>query len=183
MEWILALAGWEQVGFEAQLKELATQMGLGWLDLRNHNSHGVQSSATISNAVSVLFLGPRFGDDKAACFWNSDACILPSLAEGMPMSILEAWSYGKPVVITPDCNIPEGVEEGAALGIEAEPQSTRAGLELLFTMSDAERQEMGKRGLKLITDRFAWPKIARDMHAVYQWVLGGGPKPDSVELR
>jgi hypothetical protein len=28
--------------------------------------------------------------------------------------------------------------------------------------------------------RFAWPKVASDMKAVYDWVLGGGPKPGCI---
>jgi hypothetical protein len=32
----------------------------------------------------------------------------------------------------------------------------------------------------LVRERFAWPQIARQMTAVYEWLLGGGPAPASV---
>lgn len=180
-EWILAIAGWDELGYEAELKQLATKLNLSWLDLRNPSLD--QQPVAIKESVSVLFVGPQFGDDKSACYWNSDAFVLPSFSEGLPMAVLEAWSFGKPVLMTPTCNIPQGFAAGAALRIATEPQSIRQGLHVLFSMPEADRQAMGQRGLKLVLERFTWPKIAQDMHAVYQWVLGGGAKPDSVESR
>jgi len=39
---------------------------------------------------------------------------------------------------------------------------------------------MGQRGRRLAEEKYAWPKIGRDMLAVYQWVLGQGPKPKCI---
>jgi poly(glycerol-phosphate) alpha-glucosyltransferase len=39
---------------------------------------------------------------------------------------------------------------------------------------------MGERGRRLVEERFSWAKIARQMKAVYEWVLGGGPRPECV---
>jgi poly(glycerol-phosphate) alpha-glucosyltransferase len=43
-----------------------------------------------------------------------------------------------------------------------------------------ERREMGRRGRQLIEDRYAWLAISRQMGAVYEWMLGTGPKPGCV---
>jgi len=66
--------------------------------------------------------------------------------------------------------------------VDAEPGSVGRGLAELVEMSDAERREMGERGRRLVEEKFSWPKIARQMKSVYEWVLGGGPKPDCVIL-
>ncbi len=96
------------------------------------------------------------------------------------MVVLEAWSYGKPVLMTPECNLPEGFSAHAALRIEPKMESIAEGLRQLFEMSDHERQAMGRRGIDLVQDRFTWPKIAAGMMSVYDWLLGRGPKPNCV---
>jgi len=157
-DWVLAIAGWDQGGYESELKRIAT-------------------------GASVVFLGPQFGADKSKCYRDCDAFILPSLSEGLPMAVLEAWSYAKPVLMTPDCNLPEGFEANAALRIGTTPEEIAAGLRVLREMSDNERSEMGNRGHGLVATKFSWPQIGEQMQAVYQWVLSGGAAPESVRLQ
>ncbi len=171
-DWLLAIAGWDQGGHESELKQKATDWGIPWSD-----GDGQASSKT-----SVLFLGPKFGQAKAEVFSNCDAFVLPSLSEGLPMVILEAWAYGKPVLMTPECNLPEGFSSHAALRIDPTTESILEGLHQLADMTSVERQAMGKHGLDLVRDRFTWPKVALEMRSVYEWVLGGGPPPGCVNL-
>lgn len=159
-DWVLAIAGWEEGGHEADLKHLVKELEIS----------------------AVSFIGPQFGEAKAASYVHSDAFILPSFSEGLPMAVLEAWSYARPALITPGCNLPEGIAAGAGLGIEPDAGSIRVGIEQLFAMSEIERQAMGERGRALVTERFAWPGIARQLQAVAQWLLGGGTAPDCVRL-
>ncbi len=172
-DWVLAIAGWEQSGYETELKHLASELGIRWQD----------KNSTITDACSVCFLGPRFGNAKASAYFHSDAFILPSYSEGLPMVILEAWSYGKPVLMTRACNLPEGFHTQAALPIEINAGRIAAGLRQLFDMTRDEREGMGARGRKLVSEQFSWPKVAGQMHEVYQWLLGGGAKPACVNFR
>jgi len=157
-DWVLAIAGWDQGGYESELKRIAT-------------------------GASVVFLGPQFGADKSKCYRDCDAFILPSLSEGLPMAVLEAWSYAKPVLMTPDCNLPEGFEANAALRIGTTPEEIAAGLRVLREMSDNDRTQMGNRGRALVATRFSWSQIGEQMRAVYEWVLSGGAAPESVRLQ
>jgi poly(glycerol-phosphate) alpha-glucosyltransferase len=160
-QWCLAIAGWDQGNYEKELRRRAAEDG---------------------TEDSVLFLGPRFKDEKAACYRNCDALVLPSFSEGTPMVVLEAWSYGKPVVMTPECNLPEGFAADAAIRVEPRPESIQQGLHLLFEMSAADRQAMGQRGLKLVSERFTWSRVASQMRDLYAWATGGGPKPGTMEF-
>ena len=118
--------------------------------------------------------------DKAASLACADAFVLPSLSEGLPVAVLEAWSYGLPVLMTEACNLPEGFAAGAALPIGTDRAGIAAGLRRLFALSDAERRDMGARGRALVRERFTWASVGAQMAAVYQWVLGGGPPPSCV---
>lgn len=196
--WALAIAGWDQGGYEHELKRLATDLGLSFAEIRNQKSEirsGEMSSglskdvaagtaaATAQLSASLFFLGPLFGEQKAAAYRSCDAFILPSFSEGLPMTVLEAWAYTKPVLMTTECNLPEGVAAGAALQIGTETTDIARGLTQLFGMAETERKEMGFRGQALVAERFSWPRIGKQMRAVYEWVLGGGRPPETVRLK
>jgi glycosyltransferase involved in cell wall biosynthesis len=174
--WCLAIGGWDQGGHEAQLQQQTTALGLRWSAFAP-----ASPAATASETdASVFFLGPLFGEAKAAAFHQSAAFILPSFSEGLPMAVLEAWAWAKPVVMTPQCNLSEGFAAGAALRVEAKVADLRRGLCELVAMSDQDRAHMGARGRSLVAARFTWPQVARQMREVHDWVLGGGPPPACV---
>jgi len=164
--WVLAVAGWPQGGYEQKLKHLA-----GDLD-----------TAATPGPASIAFLGPRFGTDKNECYRACAAFIMPSLSEGLPMTVLEAWAYSRPVLMTPECNLPEGFAAGAALQIGTAPEEIAAGLKQVIEMSDDDRRAMGNRGRHLAATTFSWHRIGEQMRSVYEWALGGGPLPESVRL-
>ncbi len=60
----------------------------------------------------ITYEGWVSGDKKTDLLNIADAFILPSYAEGLPISILEAMSYGLPILSTPVGGIPEIVENG-----------------------------------------------------------------------
>jgi len=94
--------------------------------------------------------------------------------------VLEAWSYAKPVLMTSECNLPQGFETNAALRIGTTPEEIAVGLKVLREMSDNDRSQMGNRGRGLVATRFSWPRIGEQMRAVLEWMLGGGSSPGSV---
>lgn len=157
--WVLVIAGWDQGGHESELKSLASNLGI---------------------SSNVFFVGPQFDNAKHASYARADAFVLPSFSEGLPMVVLEAWAHGLPVVMTPQCNLPAGFAAPAAIKIEPETDSILAGLVTLFAQPDQERLAMGARGRRLVENRFTWNRIAGQMLAVYEWVLGHGSKPGSV---
>lgn len=55
----------------------------------------------------VKYIGWTQGEEKDAHFRACDYFILPTYEEAMPMTILEAFSYGKPAISTPVGSIPE----------------------------------------------------------------------------
>jgi len=58
------------------------------------------------------FKGWVYGEAKERLFLSADVFLLPSHAEGMPMAILEAMSYGLPILATRIAGIPDIVRPG-----------------------------------------------------------------------
>lgn len=160
-DWHLVIAGWEQGGHQAELERQARELAI---------------------EGSVHFVGPQFEAAKAASLRRADAFVLPSFSEGLPMAILEAWSYSLPVMMTPQCNLPEGFAAGAAIRVDPVGESLIDGLATLFGMPDEERHAQGTRGRRLVERQFTWATIGTAMSDVYGWLLGHGPKPDCVRL-
>jgi len=77
---------------------------------------------------------------------SSDVFVLPSLAEGLPMALLEAMAAGLPAIVTPVGGIPDALTHGAE-GLLVEPgrvdQITAAMTRMLG--DDAERLAAGRR--------------------------------------
>jgi poly(glycerol-phosphate) alpha-glucosyltransferase len=157
--WRLTVAGWDQNRHRAELEQLADR-----LQIRS----------------TVAFLGPQYNADKDRCFAAASAFILPSESEGMPLSILDAWSWRLPVLMTEACNLPEGATAEAAFMMAPEVNSIAAALRQLFSLSDSEREAMGRNGRRLVEERYQWPRIGDSMTEVYDWILGHGPRPACV---
>jgi glycosyltransferase involved in cell wall biosynthesis len=80
----LVLAGPDQVGWTQQLRERLARMDI---------------------APRVTFAGMLEGPLKRGAFENADAFILPSHQENFGMSVIEALSFGLPVLISDRVNI------------------------------------------------------------------------------
>ena len=173
-EWQLVIAGWDQGGHEEDLIKLCSELGLSVVQRSKH----VPCSATAQEVegADVVFYGPAFGGEKDQLLRVADAFVLPSFSEGLPMSMLEAWAYGLPVVMTPECNLPEGFATQAALEIRNGEMGNAKwdGLWALLDMSDSDRIEMGGRGRRLVEQKFTWPKVASQMKALYEDILSRG---------
>ncbi|GAA5133645.1 glycosyltransferase [Prosthecobacter algae] len=169
--WVLAVAGWDQGGHEEELKSQADALALPWLDVRQMPK----------GSAPLVFTGPRFGEEKDRLYAASEAFVLPSLSEGLPMVILDAWAHGKPVVMTAACNLPEGFAAGAAIEAKLEADDLTVGIRTLLAASDVDRLEMGAKGRQLVRDKFTWGRVAQQMHQVNEWLVHGGAVPDCVQ--
>ncbi|MGE3851832.1 MAG: glycosyltransferase [Planctomycetota bacterium] len=159
--WALVIVGWGDEDYAKNLQRLVHHRAI---------------------ADSVMFAGPRFGAEKQAALACASGFILPSHSEGQPMAILEAWSYGLPVMMTAECNLPEGFDADAALRVVAEPIALADGLNKLTRLDDARRRLLGENGRALVRRRFEWRHIGAGMTAVYRWLVGAGARPDCVHL-
>lgn len=157
--WHLVIAGWNQACQQELLADTIERRGLG---------------------KKVHLIGPLFGLEKDAAFRHARAFVLPSLSEGLPMAVLEAWSYGLPVLMTDACNLPEGFSAGAAMRMSLEPHQMHRDLLHFLNQERIELEQMGRNGRQLVEARFNWPSVAIQMRAVYKWLVHGGTAPPTV---
>jgi poly(glycerol-phosphate) alpha-glucosyltransferase len=158
-EWILAVAGPDQLGHAAEIAARAAARGV---------------------AEDVRLVGPVHGASKESALAAASAFVLPSFSEGFSMAVLEAMAARLPVLVTRQCNL--DVEAfGGGLLAEPDAASVARQLHALLDLSDADRRAMGERGRREVEARYTWPRVARDLAGAYGWLLGRGPRPACVE--
>jgi glycosyltransferase involved in cell wall biosynthesis len=93
--------------------------------------------------------------DVGKLYDKADILVLPSYAEGLPMSILEAIGKGLPVISTNVGGIPEMIIDGRN-GFIVEPGDIDALSEKMRVLisNAALREEMGKNSLKITEEKF-----------------------------
>ncbi|MGI9113635.1 MAG: glycosyltransferase [Chthoniobacterales bacterium] len=130
----LVIAGPDQVGWSAQLRERLARMDV---------------------SPRVIFTGMLEGAMKRGAFENADAFILPSHQENFGVSVVEALSHGVPVLISDKVNIWREIETDRAGYIEADDLSgtTRLIQRWLHT-SAAEREQMRANARRCFEQRF-----------------------------
>ncbi len=92
---------------------------------------------------------------------NCDALVLPSYAEGLPRTVLEAMSMGKPVIATDVVGCRDLVVDGET-GILCEARNAEAladAIRQFLMLSSAERIKMGQAGRERIIQHFADARV------------------------
>ena len=136
-------------GTGAQEDELKAKAGaLGLLAGTDAGGDGAGDSGAV-----VEFAGWTAGDKKRALFERSQALVLPSYNEGLPVAVLEAISYGMPVVATNVGDMAAAVHDGEN-GYLIDPGDVDALADALAKIaSDRARYEAFSQASRALAER------------------------------
>lgn len=120
----------------------------------------------------IIYEGWVSGRKKEKLFNETDVFILPSYAEGLPISILEAMSYKMPILTTPVGGIPE-VVGNMENGILFTPGDKRAILDAIIYCLDnkADIIRMGEKSYQKILP-YSSDNVVKELTAIYSKLLG-----------
>lgn len=129
-------------------------------------SHKVQQAA---KSAGVILAGFQRGATLAQLYTHAGAFVLPSSHEGLPIALLEALSYGLPVLAS---NIPANVEVGLAATSYFPVGDTSALAERLTQITATPRDESARdRRMRWVLEHYDWGRIAQQTYQVYDRVL------------
>lgn len=140
----LVIAGWGEDDAVAELREVL--------------SHG---------PASASFVGPLFGAAKDQLLDEARFVLLPSLSEGLPMAIIEAWARGVPTIMTRACNLPEGFATGAAIECGTDAAAIARALEQALSGDGPDWQRMRGSALALAAEQFSPAAVGARWSAAY----------------
>jgi glycosyltransferase involved in cell wall biosynthesis len=137
----------------------------------------VQNLINNNNLNDKLKLGGWIkGEDIKNAYSNADIYILPSYQEGLPMSVLEAMSYGLPIISTPVGGTPDAVENEVN-GFLIEPGDYRSLAEKIEFLAENQelRHQMGQKSYEIVKNKFDINIIAQELKNLYNEILNERP--------
>jgi glycosyltransferase involved in cell wall biosynthesis len=113
------------------------------------------------------FLG-KVSDEELVVLYSEAACfVYPSLYEGFGLPILEAFSFGTPVVTSNVSSMPEVAGNAAELVNPHSIEDIRKGIKTVLSESDQKQKErLQKMIIRL--QLFSWERVATETRAVYE---------------
>lgn len=115
----------------------------------------------------VYYSGSIYGERKSNVLSESDVFIHTSRFEGLPMSVLEALSYGLPCIVTQGTNISDIiVETGSGWDVSDNKLS-----DLLKIIHSIDLSKYSQNALKCSKTVYNWNKIAKSTVSKYQELI------------
>ncbi|MDD1706060.1 MAG: glycosyltransferase family 4 protein [Methanoregulaceae archaeon] len=96
----------------------------------------------------------------------SDAFVLPSESEGLPLSALEAAASGLPLIVTAVGGLPDVVSDGVN-GFITKRNADDIGGKIRMLLEDPERRMMMGREARISAERYSWDQVVRETQRVY----------------
>ena len=115
-----------------------------------------------------------FRRDIGEIFQAMDLMVLPSLTEGLPNVVLEAFASGKPVVATAIGGVPEVVENGKNGLLVPAGRSDKLAEAIMRCLTEPElKRSMGEAGFHTVNSKFTFQEQTRKLEEIYHEVLDG----------
>ncbi len=136
----------------------------GWGDgiRKMISENGVENLVQLHSEVS--------GAEKEKILLDTDVFIQTSRFEGMPMGILEALSYGLPILITEGTTLGSCVREyNAGWVAETSAESIAKSFEKIIE-EKARFEEKGQQAIRLVEENFEWSKVAKETVEKYKGI-------------
>lgn len=154
--------------FDTLLKSLVNVLHLKWSltvlgdgPLLDYYKNKVKSLGLIER---IEFLG--FKPVLDYYYSSHDAVLLISNSEGLPLSLIEAMSYRKPILASAVGGVPELIVNGVN-GYLIPPKDVvflTACLENVCSMSDVQLIELGKNSYRIYKDKFSFESMVERLY-------------------
>ena len=117
----------------------------------------------------VKLVGPAVGEAKIRWLRSADIFVLPSYAEGVPISMLEAAAVGLSLIVTPVGGIPSVLSDGEhAIFVQPGDRDALANAIIRLVDAPALRTKLGAAARKHVLERYGIETTARKYLDLYR---------------
>ncbi|MFE3847463.1 glycosyltransferase family 4 protein [Flavobacterium sp. LB3P45] len=112
---------------------------------------------------NIILYGSKFGAEKEGLLQKMDVFVHPSRNEGLPLSVIEAASFGKPCIVTDATNIGTQIlncQVGITIYSQSSTQLYEA-MKKLFSVwkNPVEFKKMQENAIKMVEENYNWKKL------------------------
>ncbi len=124
-----------------------------------------------ANGTLCKYCGYVLKEKKNQALLKSDIMILPSRSEGMPVSILEALSYGIPCIVTPQTNVADIIENHQC-GWVTNLTITEVSTTILRAVNDliVNHKTLSDNALRAAKE-YSWEEVSKKSITIYKGIL------------
>lgn len=115
---------------------------------------------------SVFCPGAIYDEAKEAVYHRADVFILPTVAEGHSIALLEAMAHRCAILTTPGAYMPEISKYKAGMICNRNAESLGKALTHLLSHQNLAKS-MGEQGHRLVRDNYTWEKIVPRYENLY----------------
>ena len=140
------------------------------LTLAGHGSEEswLRRRAAATGATGIRFAGTIDPANMPALYADADVCVNASVVDNQPVSILEAFAAGLPVVSTPTGDIPSMVRHGDTGVLVAPDDADAMAAGVCWLLRHPDRAVAVARAARLEIDGYTWPAVRDAWAAAYQ---------------
>jgi glycosyltransferase involved in cell wall biosynthesis len=122
----------------------------------------------------ILFTGPVYGALKEELLANARAFVLPSALEGLPITLLEAMSHGRPCLAS-DISPHQGLIQDGKNGFlhrASDLEHLRERLAEIIYAAPGDLSRVGTAARTTVANEYAWDDVVNQTEALYRSLLG-----------
>ena len=162
-------------GIDVLLEAVKRLYEEGWTDRLQFNFYGNKYDDTYKLLLEygdfVKYHGFVAAQEKANALQRASINILPSRSEGMPMTILEALSYGCPCMVTQMTNMAELISENrCGWVIDLTPESIVATIKKAYAELSINPDAYFEN-CRRVALQFSWKNVATESINIYQHIV------------
>lgn len=117
-----------------------------------------------------VFIGPLYREEKYKVLQSVDAYIHVSASETISLAVLEAMICAKPLILSRTSQVSYLYNKNFFIMVEPSYDHIAQGIATLLSLPEEERKKMGDRAYEVVTNDFAWDKVAGEYLEIYKAV-------------
>ena len=147
----------KRVEMIAQALKFIKSPALHWIHIGDGSE--IENVRLAANGIKCEFLGQIPNDKIAEIYkqYSPDLFITASSSEGLPISIVEAFSCGIPAIATAAGGIPELVKDGDTgfiVPVDTDARRLAQTIEKYYSLDTAQRHKMRENAFEMYRDHF-----------------------------